>query len=78
MAVLPMRKISICGLKKERKGILELLQSSGVVELTEPDLEECGLENRRGEEALEAAWQQKAVWYQEDKARQEAEIAAEE
>ena len=44
MAVLPMRKISICGLKKERKGILELLQSSGVVELTEPDLEECGLE----------------------------------
>ena len=40
--------------------------------------EECGLENRRGEEALEAAWQQKAVWYQEDKARQEAEIAAEE
>ena len=44
MAVLPMRKISICGLKKERKGILELLQSSGVLELTEPDLEECGLE----------------------------------
>ncbi len=38
---------------------------------------ECGLENRRGEEALETAWQEKAVWYQEDKARQEAEIAAE-
>ena len=36
----------------------------------------CGLESRRGEEALEAAWQEKTVWYEEDKARQEAEIAA--
>ncbi len=38
--------------------------------------DQCGLESRRGEEALEAAWQEKALWYQEDKARQEAEIAA--
>lgn len=34
MAVLQMRKISICGLKSERKGILETLQSSGVMEIT--------------------------------------------
>lgn len=34
MAVLQMRKISICGLKSERKAILETLQSSGVMEIT--------------------------------------------
>lgn len=44
MAVLPMQKISICGLKKERKGILELLQSAGVMEITEPDIKGAGLE----------------------------------
>lgn len=34
MAVLQMRKISICGLKSERKAVLETLQSSGVMEIT--------------------------------------------
>ena len=36
--------------------------------------EECGLESRRGEEALEEAWAEKKVWYEEEKARQEAAI----
>ena len=35
MAVLEMRKICICALKKERKAILEYLQQSGVVEIQE-------------------------------------------
>lgn len=34
MAVVQMRKISICGLKKDRKSILETLQSAGVMEIT--------------------------------------------
>ena len=34
MAVLQMRKISICGLKKDRKSILETLQAAGVMEIT--------------------------------------------
>lgn len=33
MAVLKMQKISICGLKKDRKAVLEKLQSMGLVEL---------------------------------------------
>ncbi len=35
MAVLPMKRISICALKSERKMILELLQRQGVVEITD-------------------------------------------
>lgn len=35
MAVLQMRKICICGLKKERKPILELIQRRGVIEISE-------------------------------------------
>lgn len=35
MAVLQMQRISICGLKKERKYALELLQRKGVVEITD-------------------------------------------
>lgn len=33
MAVLQMQKISVCALKKDRKGILELIQSRGVLEV---------------------------------------------
>ncbi|RGZ00140.1 V-type ATP synthase subunit I [Clostridium sp. AM58-1XD] len=44
MAVLPMQKISICGLKKNRKAILELLQASGVMEIAQPDVEDGGLQ----------------------------------
>ena len=33
MAVLKMQRISICALKKDRKAILEKLQSLGVVEI---------------------------------------------
>ena len=34
--------------------------------------DECGLESRRGESALEEAWAEKKVWYLEEKAQQEA------
>lgn len=34
MAVLQMQKLSICGLKKNRKAVLELLQKAGVVEIS--------------------------------------------
>lgn len=40
MAVLQMRKICICGLKKERKPILEQVQRSGIVEISETKVEE--------------------------------------
>lgn len=41
MAVLDMRRVSICALKKDRKAILETLQVLGVVE---PDMIDCGSE----------------------------------
>ena len=34
MAVVPMKKVLICGLKKDRKQILELLQRQGAVEIS--------------------------------------------
>lgn len=34
MAVVPMKKVLICGLKKDRKGTLELLQRQGVIEIS--------------------------------------------
>lgn len=34
MAVVPMKKVLICGLKKDRKGTLELLQRQGVLEVS--------------------------------------------
>ena len=34
MAVVPMKKVLICGLKKDRKGTLELLQRQGVLEIS--------------------------------------------
>lgn len=39
MAVLQMQRISICALKKDRKPILEALQRLGVVELSDPGVE---------------------------------------
>ena len=33
MAVLPMKKITICAMKRERKAILEKLQALGMVEI---------------------------------------------
>lgn len=39
MAVLQMQKVSICALKKERKAVLEYLQSIGIMEMTQ-DIEE--------------------------------------
>lgn len=34
MAIVPMKKVLICGLKKDRKGTLELLQRQGVLEIS--------------------------------------------
>ena len=36
MAILPMKRILICGMKKDRKEVLEFLQRQGVVEITSP------------------------------------------
>ncbi len=35
MAVLQMQRISICGLKKDRKAILEKVQSLGIMEMSQ-------------------------------------------
>ncbi len=40
MAILPMRRITIYGLKSDRKAILESLQRRGVVEITDADITE--------------------------------------
>ena len=40
MAVLQMQKICICGLKRDRKAILELLQAAGVMEITQEACED--------------------------------------
>lgn len=44
MAVLQMQKVSICGLKKDRKSVLEILQSAGVMEITKMDQEDCAFQ----------------------------------
>ena len=44
MAVLQMQRISICGLKKDRKAILEKLQSLGVMEMNQVAEDEQGFE----------------------------------
>ena len=43
MAVLPMRRISIYGLKSQRKGVLELLQRRGAVEIIQETLKDEAL-----------------------------------
>ena len=40
MAVLQMRKINICAMKKNRKKILEFLQKKGCLEIQETDNED--------------------------------------
>ena len=44
MAVMQMQKVSICALKKDRKAILEKLQSMGVMEITRMNPEEIGFQ----------------------------------
>ena len=44
MAVLQMQRISICALKKDRKAILERLQSMGTVEMNQIAEDEAGFE----------------------------------
>ena len=43
MAVLQMQKVSICALKKDRKAILEKIQSMGVMEISRFESEEEGI-----------------------------------
>ena len=44
MAVLQMQKVSICALKKDRKAILEKIQSLGIMEISKFETEEEGLQ----------------------------------
>ncbi len=45
MAIVKMQKLSICANKKQRKAILNLLQSMGIMEITQTDLDDqAGLE----------------------------------
>ncbi|MDD3404552.1 MAG: V-type ATP synthase subunit I [Hespellia sp.] len=44
MAVLQMQKISICALKKQRKAVLEYLQSIGIMEMTQEMEEDAAFE----------------------------------
>ena len=49
MAVLQMQRISICALKKDRKAILEKLQSMGVIEMNQIAEDEDGYPGRQTE-----------------------------
>ena len=44
MAIMQMQKVSICALKKDRKAILEKIQSMGIMEITPVLEDEEGLE----------------------------------
>ena len=50
MAVMQMQRVSICALKRDRKAILEKLQTMGVMEMTQVLDDESGLP--RGPETL--------------------------
>ena len=51
MAILQMQRFSICAMKKNRKAILEELQSLGVMEVNTANLEESGLNKMNTTEA---------------------------
>ena len=62
MAVLKMQRISICALKKDRKAILEKLQSLGVVEINhvieeDEDLRRWTLQGKRQVSRKRRLWQ---------------------
>ena len=60
MAVLKMQRISICALKKDRKAILEKLQSLGVVEINhviEEDEDFKKMEGKRQVSRKRRLWQ---------------------
>ena len=44
MAIMQMQKVSICALKKDRKAILEKIQTMGIMEITPVLEDEDGLE----------------------------------
>ena len=44
MAILQMQRVSICALKKDRKAILEKIQSLGVMEMSQVAEDEKGFE----------------------------------
>ena len=62
MAVLKMQRISICALKKDRKAILEKLQSLGVVEINhvieeDEDFKKRTLQGKRQVSRKRRLWQ---------------------
>ena len=74
MAVLQMQRVSICALKKDRKSILEKLQSMGVMEVSQVLEDESGFEkqNTQGTRILfekkSSSEKQMAIFYVRKKA----------
>lgn len=52
MAVLQMQKVSICALKKDRKAILEKIQSMGVMEISKVLDDDSGFERMNTQNEL--------------------------
>ena len=62
MAVLQMQRVSICALKKDRKSILEKLQSMGVMEVRQGLEDESGFEKKNTQRVFQkkkTSW----MWY---------------
>ncbi len=57
MAVVKMCKVRLCGLKKERKQIVEAIQHLGILELSEESLKE-GMERMNTEATVRKLWEQ--------------------
>ena len=55
MAVLPMKRVDLCALKKDRKAVLELLQRQGVVQVENPVCDEQDSVFKRTDKSAEAA-----------------------
>lgn len=52
MAVVPMQKITLFGLQRDRKKLLELIQRKGAVQVTEPPAEQAGFVRSNSEKQL--------------------------
>ena len=61
MAVLQMQRISICALKKDRKAILEKIQSMGIMEMSQVAEDEDGFEKMDTISARQS-FEKKAIW----------------
>ena len=62
MSVLQMQRISICALKKDRKAILEKIQTMGIMEMNQIVDEEDGFEKMDTLEARQS-FEKKAIFW---------------